>query len=156
LFGRQEHSLAEFRLRPAVEHDSTAIRALIHEVGINPLGLSWQRFLIAESLDGRFAGCAQLKPHADGSLELASLAVVEFARGQGVASLLVKTLMDRVKGPLYLTCRPHLEIFYQQYGFRRVEQAETLPAYFRRIQRLAKIAYKLRLVDGLVCVMVAG
>lgn len=154
LCGHLEASLVEFRLRPARVEDAAAIRALIHEVGINPLGLNWKRFLVAESSDGRFAGCAQLKPHGDGSIELASLAVQQFARNQGVATLLVNTLKERVAGPLYLTCRLHLEGFYQQFGFLRVEP-EQLPAYFRRIYGMVRIAHGLRLIDEVICVMVS-
>ena len=43
--------------------------------GLNPFSLGWPRFLVAED-GGRVVGVAQIKPHGDGSRELASLAVV--------------------------------------------------------------------------------
>ena len=74
-----------FSVRPAFETDHQNIRSLIHRVGINPMDLNWWHFIVAELGDGTFIGCGQLKPHKDGSLELASLAVEEKYRGLGVA-----------------------------------------------------------------------
>ncbi len=62
--------MADFFLRSAVETDAPKIRDLIHRVDINRLGLNWRRFVVVETRDGKFIGCAQLKPHGDGSLEL--------------------------------------------------------------------------------------
>jgi hypothetical protein len=66
-----------FSLRPAAKKDQPEIRKLVLAGGINPSGLDWQRFFVAEDQAGKVIGCAQLKPHRDGSVELASLVVVE-------------------------------------------------------------------------------
>jgi len=50
-------------LRPATASDQKPIKDLIHLVGINPTGLNWERFIIAEEA-GQFVGCVQLKPIA--------------------------------------------------------------------------------------------
>lgn len=129
------------KLREAVQADFPAIRALIRQTGINPLGLDWRRFLVAESPTGAFIGCGQLKPHADGSLELASLAVVPAWRGRGVARLIIQALMAKAPRPLYLTCRGELGSFYEKFGFR-VLRPDEMPPYFRRLSRLAGIVGK--------------
>ena len=67
--------MAEYTLQAALESDFPAIRGLIHETGINPMGLDWRRFTIARSAQGVLVGCGQLKPHGDGTVELASIAV---------------------------------------------------------------------------------
>ena len=67
--------LAEFTVRPATREDFPAIRSLIHTVRINPTGLGWRRFLVAVTPQGRLLGCGQIKLHADGSREMASIAV---------------------------------------------------------------------------------
>lgn len=130
------------KLRDAVKADFSAIRALIRQTGINPLGLDWRRFIVAESPAGGFIGCGQLKPHSDSSLELASLAVVPAWRGRGVARVIIQALMAKAPRPLYLTCRGALGPFYEKFGFR-VLRPEEMPPYFRRLSRLAGIVGKL-------------
>lgn len=132
----------EVTVRAARAADFPAIRALIYRTGLNPLGLDWRRFLVAESPQGEFIGCGQLKPHADGSLELASLAVVPSWRGRGVARRLILALMAKAPRPLYLTCLGHLQPFYEKFGFR-VLAPEDMPPYFRRLSRLAGLVFQL-------------
>jgi N-acetylglutamate synthase-like GNAT family acetyltransferase len=125
-------------IRPAVSQDHAAIRALIRAVKINPLGIDWARFLIAVDGGNRLVGCGQVKLHRDGSRELASIAVTPAWRGQGVAHALIKRLVASHDQPLYLTCRSHLGDFYKRFGFQVIQPAE-MPAYFRRVFRLAEL-----------------
>ena len=122
--------------RPATADDAADIKALIRLVRINPMDLDWRRFLLASSPDGTLAACAQVKPHADGTLELASLAVRPAWRGRGLARRLVEQLLSQSPRPIYLTCRSGLESFYQKFGFRSLAADELTP-YFRRLQKLA-------------------
>jgi N-acetylglutamate synthase-like GNAT family acetyltransferase len=130
--------MTDLSLRPATQADSAWIRDLIHRVGINPLDLNWEHFLLAESPQGIRLGCAQLKPHGDGSLELASLAVEEFARGRGVARALIESLLAGSPRPLFLMCRPELGPLYERFGFRTVGPQEMTP-YFRRIRKVTRL-----------------
>jgi N-acetylglutamate synthase-like GNAT family acetyltransferase len=130
--------MSNFSLRPAVETDAPRIRDLIHRVGINPMSLNWKRFVVAEAAGGEFIGCAQLKPHQDGSLELASLAVEEAYRQHGVARRLIEHLLAQSPRPLYLMCRTELGPFYEKFGFHAVE-TKALPPYFKRVRRLVRI-----------------
>ena len=106
------------------------------------MDLDWQRFLLASSADGELVACAQIKPHADGTLELASLAVRPAWRGRGLARRLVEQLLSQSPRPLYLTCRSDLESFYRKFGFRALASDELTP-YFRRLQKLANTMMKL-------------
>ena len=124
-----------FILRKATRSDAPAIRALIRAVQINPSGLDWRRFLVAVDGDGRMIGCAQIKPHGDGSRELASLAVQPDWRGRGVARALVERLLEEAPRPLYLMCRAGLGPLYERFGFRAIGP-EAMPRYFRRIHAL--------------------
>jgi len=136
-------------LRPARKEDAAAIRKLIRQVGINPTGLDWRRFTLAVDDHDRMAGCAQVKPHRDGTRELASLAVQPDWRGQGVARMLIEHLLVRHSPPLYLTCRARLQPLYEKFGFQILPQDELTP-YFRRIARLAALFGKgLTSPDGL-------
>jgi len=114
------------------------IRSLIHEARINPVGLNWRRFLLAVTPDGKVVGCAQIKPHYDGSSEFASLAVDPPHRGRGTARNLIEQLLKTSPHPIYLTCRSGLGPFYVRFGFRVADQND-LPPYFRRLKRLADI-----------------
>lgn len=126
-------------IRPATQADQATIKALIKEVGINPLGLKWQRFLVAQDEAGRFIGCGQVKPHRDGSLELASIAVKREGRKQGVAAQIIETLQKEYGRPLWLTCVSDLVPFYEQFGFVEVAELKEMPAYFRRAKRFFKL-----------------
>ena len=128
-----------FRLRPAVEGDDSAIRSLVKEGRINPTGLKWPRFVVAVTREGEVIGCGQVKPHRDGSIELASLIVTAEWRGRGVAAALIEHLVSAHKKDMYLMCRSSLGAFYERFGFRSVPETE-LPTYFRRISRLASLA----------------
>jgi amino-acid N-acetyltransferase len=123
-----------YTLRRAVQADQTSITALVRAAGINPFDLHWQRFLVAEER-GWIIGAAQIKPHRDGSRELASLAVVPAYRGQGVGGALVNALLATEGGTVYLTCADRLEGYYTRLGFQRLEFHE-MPPYFRRLSQL--------------------
>lgn len=135
---RQEPSLG-FKIRPATAADQQAIKTLIRAVRINPLGLEWQHFLVAVDATGNLIGCGQVKPHRDGSRELASIAVVRAWRKQGVARAIIEQLMSQHAPPLWLTCTSNLIPFYEQFGFVEVTETAGLPPYFRRLRRLSHI-----------------
>jgi N-acetylglutamate synthase-like GNAT family acetyltransferase len=122
-------------IRTAERGDAWAIRALIYTTGINPLGLDWRRFIVAVDDAGQVIGCAQVKPHADGSREVASLAVQPGRQRQGIGRALLERLLAEHAPPLYLTCRASLRPFYERFGFRALARAE-MPPYFRAIHRL--------------------
>ncbi len=140
--------MADLIFRAAIQDDFPAIRALIRAVGINPTGLDWRRFIVAVTPPGDLAGCGQVKPHADGSRELASIAVREQDRGQGVARTLIQLLLEDQPRPIHLMCRARLGSFYNQVGFRAIGPDE-MPPYFRRISRLVYL-FNHSMEDGLL------
>ena len=136
-----------YTLRPAVPGDFPAIRLLIHQVGINPLGLHWERFVLAVDSQDKMIGCGQVKLHRDGSRELASIAVVEDWRGRGVATDIINHLMAAERAPLFLTCRAGLGPFYQRFGFR-LAQTDELPPYFHWLNKLVRLFRYLHLMPS--------
>jgi len=131
--------LDEFIVRRALAKDNRGIKRLIHMVHINPLGLDWRRFYIAETPQGDLLGCGQIKPHRDGSQEMASIAVEEKSRGRGVArEIISRLLIEEPRRPLYLMCRTRLSNFYQKFGYHPIQPVE-MPNYFNRIYRAERI-----------------
>ncbi len=128
----------EYTLRPASYTDATAIRRIISAVHINPTGLDWRRFILATSQQDEVIGCGQVKPHRDGSLELASIAVISPWRNKGVARAIIEHLLVQHPGRLYLTCRSRLGPMYEKFGFAAIPLAE-MPQYFQRLSRLVKL-----------------
>ena len=128
-----------FEIRKAVKSDAIAIRRLIWLVGINPLGLDWHRFIVAVDHHKKMIGCAQLKQHRDGSLELASVAVRRDYRSQGIAGTMIRHLMKKQKPAVYLTCRQRLTGYYERFGFVTLQEYRDLPQYFKRVGQFSHI-----------------
>lgn len=123
-----------YELRAAGKTESHAIRMLIWRVGINPLGLDWHRFVVVVDDRDRLVACGQVKPHADGSRELASIAVAPECRGQGYARQVIEALQNQHGAPLHLMCASHLQPLYRKFGFRSLQPNEmplTLSRYYR-------------------------
>jgi len=142
-----------YAIRRAVQADQASITSIVRSAGINPFDLQWERFLVADD-GGRVIGVVQIKPHGDGSRELASLAVVPEHQDQGVGSALVGANLASETGPVYLTCADRLEGYYVRFGFRCLEPAE-MPPYFRRLSRLTRaISFVLRVFGRRWCILV--
>jgi N-acetylglutamate synthase-like GNAT family acetyltransferase len=124
-------------IRPATHADQPTISRIIRDAGINPMSLDWRRFVVAEDND-EIVGVGQVKPHDDGSRELASIAVISERQRQGIASEIIRVLLAKEQGDLYLICRDELEPFYARFGFYRINSKE-MPPYFRTIMRVISI-----------------
>ncbi len=127
----------QFRLARA--EDSRAIVQMVREERINPMGLDWRRFLLAVASDGAPVGCVQIKPHGDGTRELASLVVSPAYRGRGLARQLIERIRVGQAPPLYLMCRSELEPLYTRFGFLPLAK-EAMPGYYRRILTVFSVA----------------
>jgi N-acetylglutamate synthase-like GNAT family acetyltransferase len=125
-----------FQIRPANREDITAIRQLILEARINLMGLDWRRFWVAVDEADTVIGCGQIKPHRDGSQEVASIVVKELWRQKGVASAIIRSLIRDETEELWLMCRSELVPFYERFGFVEIKKPLDMPPYFRRIKRL--------------------
>jgi len=146
--------LTQPAFRQAEEQDAETIRALVRQARLNPFGLDWRRFWVADADDGQIVGCIQAKPHKGGGLELASLVVSRDWRRQGLGGALVTGLMERNGPPLWLMCQATLAPYYRQFAFQQVVDAKEMPPYFRRIQRLFNLVRPFTPGDARLAIMV--
>lgn len=142
----------QFDIKPATEQHAAAIQSLVRSSGINPTGLAWQRFLVALDAAGALIGCVQIKPHGDGSRELASLAVAPQWQSQGVARALIEAILAQNPGTLYLMCQARLGVFYEKFGFHSIPMGE-MSTYFRRISKLAGVVLAMQKADEQLLIM---
>lgn len=131
-------------IRPAAPSDQPRIHVLVRRERLNPIGLDWTRFLVAEDERG-IVGAVQLRRHADGARELGSLVVAPAARGQGIATRLIDTLLapqrDRV---LMITDGAHAGHF-RRWGFQPIDAREA-PRSVRFNHRMGRLGRLLSLL----------
>ena len=124
-------------MRRATAEDQSVIRQLVRAARLNPAGLAWPGFVVAEQ-DGRLVGAVQLRRHPDDALELASLVVEPEARGAGVATSMVDALLERETGIVYTIIDRRFARHFVRWGFAPAAPAE-LPRSIRRTVRIGRI-----------------
>lgn len=127
---------------------------LIRDAGINPFGLNWSRFVVTVDKNQQIIGCGQVKSHRDGSHELASIAVSNDWRNQGVAQAIICKLQEIYGHPLWLTCMDRLIPFYERFGFKVIDDSSQMPRYFRNARRFFNMYLIFLRVNGKLAVMV--
>lgn len=132
--------MPDYKIRSALESESTQIKGLINLVGINPAGLDWKRFIVAANEKGQVIACGQIKPHGADVRELASIAVHPEYRGQGIARAVIERLLRENPRPLYLMCMSHNGPMYEKFGFHALADNKQMPRYFARIRKLFSVA----------------
>lgn len=129
------------KIRPATAADRPAILRLMRPRDYNRVNLRPECFLVAEAT-GVVIGIGQVKHHREGTAELASLVVASEWQGRGIGRALVRALVARHQGPLYLFCLAELESFYTACGFVRVER-RYLPRWLAFIHWAGNLAGRL-------------
>jgi N-acetylglutamate synthase-like GNAT family acetyltransferase len=134
--------MIDFEIRPARADEAAAIRSMIRAERLDPFNVHWENFLVAEANE-RIIGIGQIKPYP-GARELGSLAVVADRRKTGVGAAIIRALIARENGPLYLFCLAFRERYYGKFGFRSVTVNDLPPtlklkyalgAFFTRLVR---------------------
>ncbi len=124
-------------IRPAIPTDQPAISALVRAAHLNPIRIGWRNFLVAEDT-GRVVGIGQVRPHSDGSRELASLTVAPDCQAAGIGTRLTRALLKRETPPIYLFCQETMGSYYIRFGFQTIGR-EDLPPVLARMHRLANL-----------------
>jgi amino-acid N-acetyltransferase len=115
----------DLKVRPARREEGRLIRRLVGEAGagLDPTRLRWQNFLVAES-EGQVVGCAQIRAYP-GFRELGSLVVRKAYRGQGIGEALIRALLAREDGVVYLMCRGRMAPYYARFGFEEIKPRQA-------------------------------
>lgn len=124
-------------VRRATAEEQAAIVALVRGAKLNPSNLRWPGFVVAER-DGRIVGVAQLRRHVDGAVELASLVVEPAARGGGVATSMIDTLIAGEKTTIYAIIDGRYIDHFGRWGFSQITPAE-LPRSVARVYRIGRV-----------------
>ncbi len=127
-------------IRAAEPADQIPITRLVRGARLNPLHLEWPNFIVAEEVTPTLrmlVGAGQLRPHADGSRELASLIVLPAYQQRGLGGQLIQALFARAEFPIYLYCRGDLVPYYERYGFY-VISGDDLPPSLARHYRISQ------------------
>jgi N-acetylglutamate synthase-like GNAT family acetyltransferase len=112
------------RIRAAVASDAAAIRALVRSEPLNPFGLHWPNFVVAER-SGRVVGAVQLRPVAPGVAELASLVVLPLERGRGLAARLIDAALARAPARVLVITAAARAVHYRRWAFGEAPPTAT-------------------------------
>jgi N-acetylglutamate synthase-like GNAT family acetyltransferase len=125
-------------IRQATAADAKAIRAIIRDADLNRHDLDWRRFVVAD--DGGVVATAQVRVHAEGTREVASVAVVTDRRQQGIGTRVAEAVIAREEvRPLWLCTGSDYIPFWERLGFSVVDPAAApadLAASIRISRRL--------------------
>jgi amino-acid N-acetyltransferase len=111
-------------IRPATADDQESIVALVRSERLNPTGLHWQNFVVAEDA-GRIVGAAQIRKHKDGSRELASLVVEPSWRARGLAARLIETLLASEHGHLFVITSERRSAYFARWRFQTANRSRA-------------------------------
>ncbi len=123
-------------IRQAAETDQKPIQQMVREERLDPRGLRWQNFVVAEA-DGKVVGIGQIRPFPD-CPELGSVVTLKKYRGQGIAKQIVERLLAdwKTPGPIYLRTRDYMTNYYAQFGFKEINLRDA-PMPLRGTVRVA-------------------
>jgi N-acetylglutamate synthase-like GNAT family acetyltransferase len=124
-------------IRRAVEDDQPAITRMVRAARLNPRGLHWSGFVVAED-GGDLVGVAQVRAHSDGSRELASLVVRPGVRGRGIATAMVDALLAGETRPVFTIVDHRYAAHYERWAFHPVA-ATGLPPSIRSQYRMGRV-----------------
>ena len=105
-------------IRAATRDDRRTIRELVRKAHLDPTGVRWPHFLVAEQ-EGVVVGIGQVRRYRN-CRELGSLVVRDDRRGQGIGGQIVEALLARHHGEVFLECRAVMVPYYRHFGFEEI------------------------------------
>ena len=115
-----------WELEAAKAADLPEIDELIAAVNGDRVDLATDQFVVAKSEDARILGCGRLRPYPE-FCEIASLAVADDVRAEGIGRAIVSRLLEQYTGTIYLICEDEVLEFFRRFGFESIPEAEMPP-----------------------------
>jgi len=113
----------EVSIRPATEKDEGGVRTLMRGERVNPFGIDWRNFVVAE-VAGGLAGCVQLRPVGREAVELGSWVVRADLRHRGFGAKLLDAALARAAGRRVLIVTAAARApYFARWGFHAVRLA---------------------------------
>lgn len=112
-----------WKVRPARAADIPAIESLLVSAEGDREDLASDQFVVAADEDGAIVGCGRLRNYPD-FCELASLAVAQESRADGVGRGIVSSLLERYQGPIYLVCEDGVVDFFRRFRFECIPETD--------------------------------
>ncbi len=112
-----------WEIEAAKAADLPEIDELIATVDGDRVDLATDQFVVAKSEDARILGCGRLRPYPE-FCEIASLAVADGVRAKGIGRAIVRRLLERYAGTIYLICDDDVVEFFRRFWFELILEAE--------------------------------
>ena len=112
-----------WEIEAAKAADLPEIDELIAAVKGDGADLGAEQFVVSKSEDARMLGCVRLRPYPD-FCEIASMAVADDVRANGIGRAIVSRLLERYAGTIYLICEDEVVEFFRRFEFELILEAE--------------------------------
>ena len=112
-----------WEIEAAKAADLPEIDELIAAVNGDRGDLGAEQFVVAKSEDARILGCGRLRPYP-GFCEIASLAVADDVRANGIGLAIVNRLLEMYAGTILLICEDEVVEFFRRFDFELILEAE--------------------------------
>tara|TARA_B100000378_G_C17944910_1_gene378035 strand:+ start:214 stop:630 length:417 start_codon:yes stop_codon:yes gene_type:complete len=112
-----------WEIEAAKAADLPEIDELIAAVKGDRADLGAEQFVVAKSEDARILGCGRLRPYPD-FCEIASMAVADDVRANGIGRAIISRLLERYAGTIYLICEDEVVEFFRRFEFELILEAE--------------------------------
>jgi len=112
-----------WEIEAAKAADLPEIDELIAAVKGDRADLGAEQFVVAKSEHARILGCGRLRPYPD-FCEIASMAVADDVRANGIGRAIVSRLLERYAGTIYLICEDEVVEFFRRFEFELILEAE--------------------------------
>ena len=123
----------------AILIDVSEIKILLQSVRGDTSNIYFDQFVVAKDGD-KLVGCVRIKKMENNVLELASLAVSENYRGQGIGKKLVEEILRVQKErPVYLMCFRDKKGFYTKSGFEEIKASDLPQVLKNEYNRVSEI-----------------
>ena len=112
-----------WEIEAAKAADLPEIEELIAAVDGDLVDLAADQYVVAKSDDARILGCGRLRPYPE-FCEIASLAVADDARATGIGFEIVKRLLQKYEGTIYLICDDYVVEFFRRFEFSLLPESD--------------------------------